>query len=151
MPEILKDDAGVAASPPGHSPEGGAAISGASPPKPSVPNAAFSNALANQTAQLLLLELGSGKATTRSLGVLYGMLMGAARTADDWAGSFAPLNRAIIEYFGDGPLGRLDRIKKEAWDFHDRAASAMSAGTAETQSGSGLQPASAARKAGDAQ
>jgi hypothetical protein len=46
--------------------------------------------------------------------------------------------------------GALPGYRADIDEIHNAIASAMSAGTAETQSGSGLQPASAAREAGDA-
>jgi hypothetical protein len=138
-----------AEAPSGLRPSGGAAK--ASPAEPLVPNAgSFGNSLANTTERLLLSELRSGKGTTRSLGVLYGLLMGAARAEDHMVCAFRTVNRAIQDYYGDGPVGRLDRIKKVAWDFFERAASAGEAGTAATAKTDAVHE-HATREAGDAQ
>lgn len=96
----------------------------------------FGSPLANQTERLFLIELNSGKATVRSLGVLYGMLMGAARDGDHSACAFRGVNRAIQDHYGDGPFGKLEAVKKCAWDFFERATQGIEARSAETGTGS---------------
>jgi hypothetical protein len=79
----------------------------------------FSHPYAQQIERILLDEVRDG-GTVRSMGVLYGLLMGLMREDDEDA-PFQPVNRAIIDATDGNPAGRLDRVKAVGHKVLDRA------------------------------
>lgn len=87
----------------------------------------FASPLAREIEAVLLQELADG-GTVRSLGVLYGLLMGAANWERDEPNQFQPVNRAIIDATDGKPEGRLDRIKAVGHKVLERALAAKARG-----------------------
>ena len=65
---------------------------------------------------MLAVELGSGYATQRSIGVLYALLIA---TLDMEPDTWRPINDAIMAALDLTDLKSFDRLKRVGWNIHD--------------------------------
>jgi hypothetical protein len=78
-------------------------------------------------------EIASGKATVRSLGALYMVAMTSRPAAFEGSGSFADINKAIMDLrCPDGNVAEramsLEPIKKVAWSLYEAVGTARARG-----------------------
>lgn len=81
---------------------------------------------------MLAVELGSGHATQRSIGVLYALLIA---TLDMEPDTWSPVNAAIMTALDLPDVRSFDRLKRVGWSIHDSMVEVEKAARAERDAG----------------